>query len=110
MASPNTTTTDDAANSEDRHARDRRLATMFRADENVWMIDEEYNPVDTTWLVTLVRRGEQSQWMRQRYRYDCPSGVVYFLGARPLSDEELRILRRTWRKLPVRELQGPLDE
>jgi hypothetical protein len=43
--------------------------------------------------------------MRKRYRYDGPSGVVYFLGERPVSEEELTSLRRTAKVFPVAELR-----
>lgn len=73
----------------------RAVATMFRPDERVWLVDEQYDAQVTTWRITIVRRGEQERWMRQRYHYDVPTGVIYFMGQRPLSDEELADVRRS---------------
>jgi hypothetical protein len=36
-----------------------------------------------------------------RYGYDVATSVVYFMGARPISDEELSRLRRTGRVFPT---------
>lgn len=78
-----------------KNLRDQALRDMFRPDELVWLVDEQFKPVDTTWRVDMVRQGLQGAWMRQRFRYDVPSGVIYFLGERPLSEAELATVRRT---------------
>jgi hypothetical protein len=46
------------------------------------------------WRVDIVRQGPQGHWMYHRYHYDVATGVIYFMGARPVDDEELPRLRR----------------
>lgn len=84
-----------------RVKRDRTLATKFRPGERVWMVGEQYDAVFNTWRIDVVRMGKQGQWMRQRYTYDVPTGVVYFFGERPLSDEEFALVRRTGKPFPA---------
>ncbi|NJN65832.1 MAG: hypothetical protein HC884_03505 [Chloroflexaceae bacterium] len=90
-----TTISQDIDSEDVRMKRDRTLATKFRPGERVWMVGEQYDPVFNTWRIDVVRAGGQGQWMRQRYTYDIPTGVVYFFGERPLSDEEFALVRRT---------------
>lgn len=74
--------------------RDRALIALFPAHERVWLVHEYYDPVETIWIVTLVRRNTQGCWMRQRYAYDVPTEVIYFRGEQPISDTELLKTRR----------------
>lgn len=80
----------------------RAIATMFKPDERVWLVDEQYDKQATIWRITIVRLGEQQRWMRQRYHYDTPTGVIYFMGARPVTEEELVMLRRSGKLFPAR--------
>lgn len=73
--------------------RNRHLATMFKDGERVWLACETYDPQANAWLLDVVRQVEQGRWMRQRFRYDVPTGVIFFFGIRPVSDEELASLR-----------------
>ncbi|NJP06453.1 MAG: hypothetical protein HC837_12925 [Chloroflexaceae bacterium] len=74
--------------------RDQTLRRLLRPDEMVWLVEEAYDPVETTWRVDLVRQNRQGQWMRQRYVYDVPRQIVYFKGERPISDAERAKIRR----------------
>ena len=90
-----TAETEEAAS---RAERDRVIATLFKAGERVWLVDETYDAVASTWRVALVRQRERGIWMRQRYHYDVPRGIVYFMGERPISEAELATLRRNGRR------------
>lgn len=83
-------------------ARDRTFAAMFRPGEMVWLVQEMYNPVDDNWQVDFLRQGAQGSWMLQRYRYDGPSGVIYYCGESPVADGELAMLRRKGKRCVVR--------
>lgn len=74
--------------------RDQAFARIFRPNELVWQVGEHFDTTATTWRVDFIRQGPQGQWMLQRYKYDVATGVVYFMGERPLADGELRQLRR----------------
>ncbi|NJL35015.1 MAG: hypothetical protein HC893_15635 [Chloroflexaceae bacterium] len=67
---------------------------MFREGEQVWRVDAQYRDKDLAWIVDFLRQGPQGHWLRQRYKYDVPTGVIYFWGATPVPDGELRQLRR----------------
>jgi len=79
--------------------RDQALAKIFQGRGRVWLVAESYNAVATTWQVDVVNKGSQGQWLRRRYHYDVPKEVVYFFGARPLSEAEFAKLRQTSRLL-----------
>ncbi len=85
--------------------RDRALATAFKAHELVWLVHEQYDAANNAWIVDVVRQTLQGRWMRQRYRYDGLNRVIYFLGERVVSDQDLRELRRTGTVFPVDALQ-----
>lgn len=110
MQSVQSVSQDDGAEPELLANRNRNLAAAFKPHELVWLVDERYVSIDESWLVDVVRRGEEGRWMRQRYRYDVPSSVIYFLGERPVSDEELTGLRRSGKVFPVGKLQQQLNE
>lgn len=105
MQSTQSATHTDGAEPAPPPERDRALATMFRENELVWLVGEQYEPVGGFWSVDVVRQGLQGRWMRQRYRYDQYTGVIYFLGERPASDEELASLRHSGKVFPVGPLQ-----
>jgi hypothetical protein len=95
-AAPPTETT-----SSETSVRDATFARLFRAHERVWLIDEVYNEVEDIWRLDFIRKGHQGRWMIFRYGYDVATSVVYFMGARPISDEELSRLRRSGRVFPT---------
>lgn len=74
--------------------RNRNFAAMFKQGERVWLASETYDPQSNAWWVDLVRQLEQGRWMCQRFKYDVLTGVIFFFGIRPVSDEELATLRR----------------
>ncbi len=79
-------------------ARDLTFRTMFRDNEAVWLLDEQYNTQEAVWRLDFLREGDHGRWMRQRYKYDVATGVVFFMGESPVADEQLRQLRRTARR------------
>lgn len=105
MQGTQSTTQGNGAGPESTTERDIELAAAFRPNELVWLVSEHYVPTDESWIVDIVRKGLQGRWMRQRYRYDVPSGVIYFLGERPVTNQELSDLRRSGKVFPVGELQ-----
>ncbi|MFO7169039.1 MAG: hypothetical protein DIU80_013540 [Chloroflexota bacterium] len=72
----------------------RRLARVLRRGELVWIVEERYDAPHTTWYIDAVRLGAQGRWVRQRHRYDAQAETLYFLGERPLSDQEFRAARQ----------------
>lgn len=74
--------------------RDKAFARMFKANEQVWLVGEQYNAPMMTWRVDFIRLGPEGRWMLQRYHYDVATNVVYFMGERPVEDSELTKLRR----------------
>lgn len=93
---------------ESKRARDRAFAHMFRPGELVWQLGERYDEWSTSWRVDFLRQGQQGRWMYYRYHYDVPTGVIYFMGTRPIEDDtELARLRRSGR---VFRLDDAADE
>lgn len=86
--------------------RDRRLATMFKENERIWQVAEYYNEVEAVWRMDFVRQGFQGRWMIYRYLYDVATGVIYFMGTRPIEDEELLTVRRSGKIFDVAALRA----
>lgn len=72
----------------------RLMARTFRADELVWIAAERYDEPAAAWLIDVVRQGAEGRWMRQRYRFDIPAAVLYFMGESALDPAAFRALRR----------------
>lgn len=89
----------DAPSEADRAARDETIAAMLKPGEQAWVLDEQYDPVQSTWRIDLLRQGPQGNWLRRRYRYDTINGNVYFAGERPVPTSELVQLRRNGKRL-----------
>lgn len=90
--------------------RDRALATAFNSTEIVWLAGERYDDVMDTWIVDVVRMSKQGRWMHQRYSYDTLNGVIYFMGERPATDEELATLRHKGKAFPVSKLRQQANQ
>ncbi len=82
----------------DTAARDATFRKMFRANEQVWLLDEQYDSVEAVWRVDLLRVSDQGQWLHQRYKYDMATGVVFFMGESPVAVEQVRVTRRAARR------------
>lgn len=82
-----------------RDDRNRALAHIFKTGELAWVLEERYEAPTSSWTIVLMRSGPQARWMRQRYRYDSAVDVLFFLGERPLSDEEAAQARSTGKLL-----------
>jgi hypothetical protein len=48
-----------------------------------------------------VRQDAQARWMYQRYRYDSVVDVLFFLGERPISEDEFATARRTGKAIRI---------
>ncbi|GAB4126846.1 MAG: hypothetical protein Fur005_13600 [Roseiflexaceae bacterium] len=70
------------------------LAQALRSNEQVWLIGQQFDEAQTTWLIDILRRGAMGKWVRQRYRYDAQSGTLHFRGERTLGEAELNEARR----------------
>jgi hypothetical protein len=79
---------------ETKTRRNQALKTLLKPGEMAWRVAESYDPFGPSWRVDIVRLGKEGRWMRQRFKYDIPTGIVYFFGESALSDEEVSVLRR----------------
>lgn len=75
--------------------RDARLAIKFDPNENVWIVDEFYDPINIMWRVDIVRADNAGHVLRQRYNYEVETHVVYFRGERPVTMQEMSSLRQS---------------
>jgi hypothetical protein len=75
------------------------IAGIFTEGDAVWITEEFYEANGPQWRVTLVCPGERGGWAHRRYRYDIPSGTLYFTGATPAGDVDLAAARRAGRRL-----------
>jgi|HigsolmetaAR206D_1030411.scaffolds.fasta_scaffold15944_1 hypothetical protein len=71
------------------------LAQIFKHGETIWLVEQSFDEARSSWFFVVVRRGPQARWVRQRYRYDSADRVLFFLGERPVSDQELSEARRS---------------
>lgn len=71
------------------------LAQIFKHGETIWLVEHNFDAARSSWFFSLVRRGPQARWVRQRYRYDSADRVLFFLGERLLSDQELSQVRNS---------------
>jgi hypothetical protein len=74
--------------------RDRALQVLLRPGEQMWIVDERYDPVENIWHTDIVRSVPHGVWMRRRYMYDVQKRILYFNGERPLREGEMATLRR----------------
>lgn len=65
------------------------LTQLLKPNEMALLIEERYEAPTSSWMLTIARQGPQARWMRQRYRYDSAVDVLFFLGERPLTEDEL---------------------
>jgi hypothetical protein len=79
----------------DRSERDQALGMLLKPGETVWLLEERYEAPTSSWVMTIVRQDAQARWMRQRYRLDAAVDVLFFLGERPMNEDELATVRRT---------------
>ena len=82
-----------------RALRDALIVKTLQPGESVWLVDERFVANGPTWVVTLVRQGEQGTWMHRRYSYDIPSDVLFFAGEAPISEADAAKGRKTGRML-----------
>lgn len=71
------------------------LAQIFKRGETIWMVEETFDAARSSWFFSILRKGPQARWVRQRYRYDTADVVLFFLGERPVSDQELSQAHRS---------------
>ncbi|GEM_PF-705980 len=83
-----------------------QMAKSFQANEQIWLVEQNYDDAHTTWLLDVVRRGAMGHWVRQRYRFDGQAETLYFLGERTLSAAEVSAARAAGSPFPVAEWQG----
>lgn len=79
--------------------RDRAIAQLLKPGEQVWLVENSYEPPTESWTIGIVRRGAEANWLRQRFRYDSAVDVLFFLGERPLRDEEASAAQSAGRQL-----------
>jgi hypothetical protein len=79
--------------------RDRAIAQLLRPGEPAWLVENSYEAPTESWTIGIVRRGPEAAWMRQRFRYDSAVDVLFFLGERPIRDEEAVAAQRSGRQL-----------
>ncbi len=105
MQNPPVMTRNEGTSSAMLAKRDRALAMAFHPDEMVWLAGERYDDIIDTWIVDVVRMSKLGRWMHQRYSYDTTNSVIYFMGERPATDDELATLRHKGKVFPVGKLR-----
>jgi hypothetical protein len=90
---------------EARHDALHQMAKLFQANEQIWLVEQNYDEVRTVWLLDVVRRGAMGHWVRQRYRFDGQAETLYFMGERTLSATELHSARAAGSPFLVAEWQ-----
>jgi hypothetical protein len=79
--------------------RDRAIAQLLTPGEPAWLVEDRYEAPTESWTIGIVRRGPEATWMRQRFRYDSAVDVLFFLGERPMRDEEAAAAQSSGRQL-----------
>lgn len=79
--------------------RDRAIAQLLKPGEAAWLVEDRYEAPTESWTIGIVRRGPEANWLRQRFRYDSAVDVLFFLGERPLRDEEVAVAQNNGRLL-----------
>jgi hypothetical protein len=83
-----------------RRAMEQLLDTVLQGIAPIWILETQYvvapGPV---WRVTLVLPNNHGGWVQRRYRYDIPSGTLYFVGEHPLDPLAIAQIRATARPL-----------
>ena len=79
--------------------RDSAIAQILKPGEPAWLVEDRYEAPTESWTIGIVRRGPEAHWMRQRFRYDSAVDVLFFLGERPLRDEEVSAAQSNGRQI-----------
>lgn len=92
----------------DRSLDEARMQIALRFDEYdlVWVVDQRYDETLLVWDIDIVCQGANGQWVRQRYRFDEQSKILYWLGERALRSDQFRAARSGGTMLPIAVLQN----
>jgi hypothetical protein len=70
------------------------VAHIIRPNERVWHVAERYDDYLPSWIIDVVRQGNNGRWVRQRFMFDIAAKVLHYRGESALSDDEFRQVRR----------------
>jgi len=68
--------------------RDRKVQAAMRRIAPVWLLNDDYRPVEESILFDLVYPHSVYGWVQCRYKYDAFNDVLYHMGERHISETE----------------------
>ena len=69
--------------------RDKLVESTFHDFAPVWLVNDEYRANESSYLFNLVFYHPVHGWVNQRYKFDTFNNVLYFMGERRVSEEEI---------------------
>lgn len=84
--------------------RDRKVQAAMRQIAPVWLLNDDYRPVEESILFDLVYPSSLYGWVKHHYKYDAFNDVLYHMGEQHITESEALTVQE---KEPY--LDGPLS-
>src|SRR5579864_2116234 len=68
--------------------RDKKIRTAMGHIGPIWLLNDEYRPIEESCLYDLVFPNSVDGWVQCRYKYDAFNDVLYHMGERRLTETE----------------------
>jgi hypothetical protein len=72
-----------------KELRDIKINALLQGLAPVWLVKEEFRPREDSLIFDLVFQDPSYGWMNRHFKYDGFSDVLYHLGWRLLSEDEM---------------------
>ena len=73
--------------------RNQKVHGTMRHLAPLWLLNDEYRPIEESYLFDLVYPHSIYGWVQCRYKYDAFNDVLYHMGERRLDEEEALIIQ-----------------
>ena len=75
--------------------RDKKIRTAMGHIGPIWLLNDEYRPIEESCLYDLVFPNSVDGWVQCRYKYDAFNDVLYHMGERRLTETEALVIQET---------------
>jgi hypothetical protein len=72
-----------------RELRDNKIRQLLGELAPIWLVKDAFHPREDSVLFALVFQDPSYGWMERHYKYDAFNDILYMMGWRLLSEEEI---------------------
>lgn len=73
--------------------RDKKIRAAMRRIGPIWLLNDEYRPIEESCLFDLVFPNSVDGWVQGHYKYDAFNDVLYHMGERRLTENETLVIQ-----------------